>query len=347
VWEDLAAALHWIIEQRLAHLGITGVVHYVDDFLVIVLPEHAATILEVLRATGEELGVPWEARKTMGPDTRLPFLGINVDTATMTLSLPPTKAAAGLELIERLLRDGRCHIDDLRTIGGTLAHFAKAVRSGRTFTRRLYDSPASFSRRGPAAIPEPVICDFQWWRHALPMCEKRSVPMTASDWARGTFAVIHTDACTHGHGAGATLTTAGPPGPMRWLHHEWSAGDRALAMRSERTSSNFLEAAAVLIALRTWALALSGGKARDNTATISCLREGYCKCPHLMGIVRSIWLLATQHNIVLAFSRIAGAANVHADDLSRGHIDAFRRNNPHAATAADKADAPATFASSC
>jgi hypothetical protein len=97
-WEEYAAALHYFFEH---HLGVDLVVHYVDDFLLIVPPgPDSLTRATAHRAAVEglchRLGVPLAEEKTVGPATEVLFLGIVIDTLRMEYRLSES-AWAGCE----------------------------------------------------------------------------------------------------------------------------------------------------------------------------------------------------------------------------------------------------------
>jgi hypothetical protein len=86
IFSAFADALAWILQAR----GVAWQLHYLDDFLLMGPPGHAAcaTALETALDTCRQLGVPVAAHKTEGPATQLTFLGIQVATHAMSLSLP-------------------------------------------------------------------------------------------------------------------------------------------------------------------------------------------------------------------------------------------------------------------
>ena len=66
------------------------VIHYLDDFLVMGAPEsdECATALERLLKIFKRLGLPMAMDKLEGPDTRLVFLGFELDTIALGTRLP-------------------------------------------------------------------------------------------------------------------------------------------------------------------------------------------------------------------------------------------------------------------
>ena len=84
----IADALMWVMQQ----CGVTQVLHYFDDFRKPDSSECARNLAIALEVCSE-LGVPVAPQKIEGPDTCLSFLGIQVDSMTGRLSLPPQKLA--------------------------------------------------------------------------------------------------------------------------------------------------------------------------------------------------------------------------------------------------------------
>ena len=81
IFEAFSTALEWIAMNK---LGITKVVHIIDDFLFLA-PSHAKCLhdMKAFMRLCEQLGVPLAPDKTVGPTTALQFLGITLDTVSM------------------------------------------------------------------------------------------------------------------------------------------------------------------------------------------------------------------------------------------------------------------------
>ena len=89
IFNAIADAFHWTLQQQ----GISHVLHYLDDFIIITPPgstqcrDNLATLLRVTAT----LGIPIANHKTEGPAVTLTFLGIEVDTVAGELRLPADK----------------------------------------------------------------------------------------------------------------------------------------------------------------------------------------------------------------------------------------------------------------
>ena len=78
--------------------------HYIDDFLILGWSEEEClTSLQQVQAMANELGLPMEASKTVGPASTLTFLGIEIDVPSSELRLPREKVAELKELLGRWL----------------------------------------------------------------------------------------------------------------------------------------------------------------------------------------------------------------------------------------------------
>ena len=86
IFSSVSQALEWILRQR----GVHAVIHYMDDFLLLGAPgtPECSQALEITTSTCKELGIPLAEEKTEGPTTALFFLGIQLNAATMSASLP-------------------------------------------------------------------------------------------------------------------------------------------------------------------------------------------------------------------------------------------------------------------
>ena len=96
----LADLLAWI-EQN---LGISYLIHYLDDYLTMGPPQSSLCQrnLEIFTRLCKDLGVPLALEKLEGPSTSLSFLGLILDTDRMEIRLPEDK----LHRIKRCSKPG-------------------------------------------------------------------------------------------------------------------------------------------------------------------------------------------------------------------------------------------------
>jgi hypothetical protein len=91
-FECLSTALQWICSHR---YNVQHVSHILDDFIFF-SPQGSDTCkksLHTFMALCQHVGLPIKQSKTVWPSTRVQLHGIEVDTSTMHLRLPPDKLA--------------------------------------------------------------------------------------------------------------------------------------------------------------------------------------------------------------------------------------------------------------
>jgi hypothetical protein len=85
---------------------------------------------------------------------------------------------------------------------------------------------------------------------------------------------------------------------------------------------NALELFVVFLSLKRWGPLLSGEHVlirSDNLATVSALNKSTSRGVALMPIVREIFWLSVEYNLLISSSYIQGSHNVLADRISRMH----------------------------
>ena len=83
------------------------------------------------------LGIPLAEEKCEGPCTVLTFLGIEIDTVEMTLSLPAKNLDRIQEELQQWSLRRSCSGHELESLIGLLHHAAHVVKPGRSFLHRL------------------------------------------------------------------------------------------------------------------------------------------------------------------------------------------------------------------
>ena len=162
LYNAVADALLWILSR---FDGADGI-HYLDDFLLFGRPNSPQCAVALRRALArcETLGVPVVPGKTEGPDTRLVFLGIEIDTLSMSLRLPPPK-------LERLRREilrwetlKCCSKRELLSIIGQLQHACCVIKQGRSFLRRMIELSKSVRElHHKVRLNAGFRSDLRWW----------------------------------------------------------------------------------------------------------------------------------------------------------------------------------------
>ncbi len=76
--------------------------------------------------------------KTEGPATKLVFLGIELDSVSMTISLPREKLERLRAMIQEWESKKSCSTKrELLSLIGYMQHACRVIRPGRSFLRRM------------------------------------------------------------------------------------------------------------------------------------------------------------------------------------------------------------------
>ena len=161
IFDSLSKFIVAIANSRGAH----RVVNYLDDFLV--LGDDAAACLaarDIVTSSIELLGFGVSWKKVTNPSPITTFLGITIDSLEMQLSLPMEKVAKLQDLLKLVLDRGRTSKKELECLGGLVSYCSYVVRGGRTFSRRIFDLAASYSRTSRnIPLNDAIKDDMNWW----------------------------------------------------------------------------------------------------------------------------------------------------------------------------------------
>ena len=105
----------------MARRGFTDIIVYLDDFLIIGATRELCqlaydTLLQLLL----DLGFSISYHKLVAPTQRLTFLGVQLDTAACTMTLPADKLAELLELVLEFQHKQRATKKQLQRLAGKL-----------------------------------------------------------------------------------------------------------------------------------------------------------------------------------------------------------------------------------
>ena len=128
IWESFSTALEWIAKSKLA---ISGVLHLLDDFLLIDKTFSACEQnLSRFLAMCDDLGVPMAPEKTMGPSSVLCFAGIELDTDKMEARLSEEKLRKWISLNYEFLKRKKVSLKEMQSLIGLLNFTCSVVIPG-------------------------------------------------------------------------------------------------------------------------------------------------------------------------------------------------------------------------
>lgn len=330
LWELYAASLEFLCQHVLKRTGKRIVLHYVDDFLFVVEGgEEAKALLREALELCADLGLPMAQEKTVGPATKLIFLGIELDSLLMRARLPDARLHDLQRLMVEWGRKERASVVELQSITGLLNFACAVVRPGRFYLRRIINHTTRValiarSRTAQFPITKAVRADIAWWQEFL--VEWNGVSLLYElDWIESDQLELFTDACNTGYGARYG---------DQWFAGQWSASELTAAHRSTRISMPFLELRALVMAAATWGAAWAGKKIIfrcDCKPVVQAISKCSSRSFQMMHQLRHLSTLACRYGFDFRCIHIAGETNTVADALSRdGDCQQFRLLCPSA-----------------
>lgn len=143
--------------------GITDLVNYLDDYILFGDSfESCQYAQKVLISVLISLGffIAWD--KCSSPCRVTRYLGIIFDSIHMQLRLPSEKLYSLHKELVFFKNRTRATLHQLQRLCGLLAHAAKLVRGGRTFSRRLIDKLSGLTENKRVRLGSEFHKDILW-----------------------------------------------------------------------------------------------------------------------------------------------------------------------------------------
>lgn len=173
IFNTFADSLAWI----LIHKYVTLLIHYLDDFFLC-----APTLIECQRKVDtvlrvfEYLGIPIAEDKLEGPSRRIVFLGIEIDSDSLSIRLPADKLSSLSSIVSTWQHKRKCTKVELLSLIGSLSFACKVIKPGRIFLRRLIDLSTTVSKlHHHIDITSSVRLDLSMWSSLLSFWNGTSV----------------------------------------------------------------------------------------------------------------------------------------------------------------------------
>ena len=308
IFSALAEALEWILRQR----GIRGIIHYLDDFLLLGQPDSDECTYALIqtRQVCKEFGVPWAEGKVEGPTSALTFLGITLCSQPLLVSLPQEKL---VNLRTRLLGflSSKCVRDKvaLESLVGHLVHATKVFPLGKAYLTGLFHLLNTLSPGQTRRLNLATRADLAWWHQLcstwsgvsvhqfllLGSPDKHLFTDASGSWGCGAWSLPH------------------------WFQVQWPSSHclHSIALK---------ELVPVVIAACLWGQSWSGLFIMchsDNMAVVSQVNSPHSQDPTACDMLRCLAICQAHFDFRLRTCHIAGSSNIGADDLSRNRAQAF------------------------
>ena len=272
-----------------------------------VLPTECSIALSTALETCRWLGVPVAEQKTVGPQTSITFLGIEIDTVKGELSFPRDKLLhirATLKSWKSWRGQKRCSKRELLSLLGTLHHAATVVKPGRIFLRRIIElSTVAAQLHFIIRLNRSFQADLEWWSTFIE--EWNGIGILRALGVSQPDLSVQSDASGK-WGCGAVYN-------RKWFQLQWPPEWLSIDIAVK-------ELLAIVLAAATWGHHWRGLLVlfvSDNSSAVYNINSGTSKHPHMMQLVRALHYIAATHNFVYRAQHLKGTLNVIADSLSR------------------------------
>ena len=240
----------------------------------------------------------------------LEFLGIVINSTQQTLSLSAARVEAERLVIRALLAQTEPTISkrDLQSLAGRLSFFAQVMLKGRAFTSSLHQLTGQVSHpEAMIKLSTRAVDDLKAWLQLLDQATDAGAKPWTRILRRGPVAVVRTVSdASSAHGAAIMV------------------GDRVVRMRWDHPGMNKIggqEMLPLLVVLQEFGPALRGSLlvySTDNVSVAYGVNKGCSRDETLNTMLRTIYELAEQYDIVLLADHIPREENVLSDAMSKG-----------------------------
>ena len=295
--------------------------NYIDDFGGAETPDMSTQAFNTLGDLLTSLGLQSSPDKDCPPTTSMVFLGVQLDTLAMSMSVTPERLQELHQRCSPSFSSTRISRHDLQSLLGVMSFVTACVRPARVFMSTLLNTLHLSHASRFCFLSEDNRSDLRWWGHFFPLHNGvsliKSAPWLDDPWH------LSTDACNTGAGRYFNGHYFHTPLPDSILQR---FGD----------DINILELLTIMVALKLWGPALCGQRfiiRCDNNNSVLALNSGRSRPLGMQLCLREIWFLSALHDFELTAAHIPGNDNTLADHLSRWQLSPFHEAQFHKLTA--------------
>lgn len=282
--------------------------NYINDFGGAEVPSHSACAFCSLNQLFQSLNLEASPDKDCPPSTQMTFLGVLIDTHSMTMSVTPERLSELTTRCQEALSAKDLTQSDLKSLLGVMSFVTACVRPARIFFNGLLNALRENSDSRNIRLTSDMITDLQWWCTFFPFFSGSSI-IKSGPWLKDPI-FLSTDACSSG--AGSFFNGS-------YFHRPFPGS----IISRFGTDINTLKLFTVMVAFKIWGSSLSGQRFVlhcDNQNSVVALNSGRSRARMMQACLREIWFLSATHDFEVRAAHIPGNDNRIADHLSRWHL---------------------------
>ncbi len=252
-----------------------------------------------------------KASKTIPPCHDLPILGLQFNSITQQVTVPPERVAALRVLLQSWSSRASASKQELQSLIGVLSFCCHGVTFGRAFLRRLIDLMASLPFQNFIALLTPdMLADIAWWqRFAFSGYQGVSYLMDPTPVELESLSgFFYMDSCgvecAGGYEDDWFYITFTPEQQRDW---HICVKELYCCVALCKTFGNRLGGRVVVLPC-------------DNTSAVAAIQAARAKDPLMNALVRELFYITSLHSFQVIARHIPGRRNILADYLSRAEL---------------------------
>ena len=318
--QRLTDAVSWILRQfglETDEEMIYQVCNYVDDLGgVEPTKERAQAAYDTLAWLLEDLGLQESKKKAVPPTTQITYLGVQFNSMTMQMSVPPEKLTEVKAEICRWVRKSTISKKELQSLLGKLFWVARVVKYARAFMGRLLDQLRSLSKvHDGKKVPfsEESKKDVRWWAEYLEhfngvtmIINEDPIMLTYEQLLDSPYTICAGDATPTGAGA--------------WYGAEYWCGNLPESLLDTSIPIHLKEFWAVIVSAKVWGECWTGKTIMifcDNDAVCDTVTHRKPRDQALLSLLREFLYLVVTMKFFPVVRKIGTKTNEIADHISR------------------------------
>ena len=318
-------ALSWILRRMGLESGdgkFFQVCNYVDDIGGVQAAKARAE--EAFLALGEllkDLGLQESVKKAVAPTTEITYLGVQFNSVSMQMSVPPEKLCEIKEEIRRWERKTTITKKELQSLLGKLFWVAKVVRFSRPFMGRLLEQLRSASKipdKKKMKFSQESKKDIKWWNRYLEVFNGISmiinedpIPLSYEQLLDKPYDIMAGDATPTGGGA--------------WHGTEYWSDPLPHHLQDPQIPIHVKEFWVLIVAAKLWGDLWTGRAVVlycDNDSVVETITKRKPRDSVLLSLLREFLFIVVTKKFIPVLRKIDTKKNEIADFLSRRYDEA-------------------------
>ena len=286
--------------------------------------QHATKSFDALGLLFSDLGLDEASAKATPPSTRMIYLGVEFDSVTMTMKVPPEKIQELREVLSSWLKKSKTNKRALQSLLGKLFWVSRCIRFSRGFMGRLLNQLRDLHKYPDyknSIIPNSCKEDIAWWARYLRRFNGTELIYPLSVSHASVEELINM-------GAVVNCGDAQPLGGGAFFGDEYWSTPFPTWLQDTDIPIHVKEFWVVIVSAALWGELWRGQIVyifSDNAAVVNVLDRERPRDPALQNLLREFMYLVCTRSFTPIIRHVGTEQNKIADFLSRNHNESELR----------------------